>query len=137
MDDQIESLQKKIDEINENKPKFNAGFIGNIPIDTSYKKQGWGFLYNDKTGKLEMFPIGIDNFYDHNKLKNYDEKEHRTIKDKEITKKGLWSSSKISQEIAATAARLKTESLRFTGGLDGGSFTDSEPAELITDGGTF
>lgn len=85
-------------------PMWNASHIGNIPIDITHKKDGWGFLYND--GKFDMFPIGESKFYEHNELSGYKKEEHIPLNDSKTSTQNLWSSKRTLEEIIKETNKL-------------------------------
>ena len=92
--DKIESIEGELSEfdVDNEAPVWNASHVGNVPIDTKHKKDGWGFLYNK--GRFELFPTGESKFYDHNELTNYKKSEHTELDDKKISRtnlgRGIW-----------------------------------------------
>jgi len=85
-------------------PMWNASHIGNIPIDITHKKDGWGFLYNK--GKFDMFPVGESKFYEHDKLTGYKKEEHTPLNDSQISTQSLWSSKRTLEEIIKETNKL-------------------------------
>lgn len=85
-------------------PIWNASHIGNIPIDITHKKDGWGFLYNK--GKFDMFPVGESKFYEHDKLTGYKKEEHTPLDDSKTSTQSLWSSKRTLEEIIRETNKL-------------------------------
>lgn len=92
-----QSLFSTTTKLDNEAPIWNASHIANIPLDTSHKKDGWGFLMNK--GKFEMFPVGDPKFYDHDKLTNYRKVEHAPLLDNKDGASNLWSAAKTKKEI--------------------------------------
>lgn len=116
MDDNLNKTLNKLDETLKNmarevtssldneSPKWNASHIGDIPLDITHKKNGWGFLYND--GKFDMFPIGESKFYEHNELSGYKKEEHIPLNDSKTSTQNLWSSKRTLEEIIKETNKL-------------------------------
>lgn len=104
--DKIEDIENELSaiDVDNEAPVWNASHVGNVPIDTKHKKDGWGFLYNK--GRLELFPTGESRFYDHNELTNYKKNEHTPLDDSKTSTQSLWSSKKTLQEIIKLSDKL-------------------------------
>lgn len=103
----IDELERFIDKNLDNEsPIWNASHIGDVPIDTKFVKEGWGFLYNK--GKFELYPLGESKFYEHDKLTGYKKEQHLPADDTKTSKENLWTSKKVSGEIETVKKEIKS-----------------------------
>lgn len=117
----------KPEQLGSDKPLWNANAIHGAEVDNKHRKHGWALAYNAKTKKLEYFPITNERFFDHNKLKNYDSKEHTPLDDDNVGRATLWSSAKTSKTINESVKLLNKKLDRIEDGanpfvVSGGDF---------------
>lgn len=118
--------QVSASQVGNSKAQWNADKIQDIPVDLEYLKHGWALGFNGKTKKFELFPFGDERFFEHDKLRGYDDNKHRVMDDSKVTEGNIWSSMKVIEEIQS----LKNEILQLQNNqynlYEGGSFDDED-----------